>query len=254
MIVRGTRQLGEHFHTLKRGDVFIGPLVFKHLKSNLLIDLLERGIICLPSVLAQVLSGSKTTQAYVLKEFMLPHTRVIRRRHDLIQAMADYTRSGIGPTVTKADHLHCGHGIRRWDHIEMLYNVSGFDPDAYPFVLQPFVSEPFTDVRIILAAGYVEAYRRINPLNFRKNLSLGAESKSFRPSTRQLSFCRRVMERGRFPYAHLDLMVFADGSCFLSEIALDGGIKGATISRSELKRLKEQQLEDMAAEYENLSS
>ena len=251
MIVRGSRQLGEHYRKLKRGDVFIGPLVSKHLKSNLLIDLLERGIICLPSALAQVLSGSKATQAHVLAEFMLPHTRVIRRRHDLIRAMADYTRCSIGPVVTKADHLHCGHGIRRWDHIEMLYNVSGLDPDAYPFVLQPYVFETFTDIRIILAAGYVEAYRRSSPFNFRKNLSLGAESKAFQPDAGQLSFCRRVMERGRFPYAHLDMMVFADGSCFLSEIALEGGIKGAKISRSELNRLKAQQLEEMAADCEN---
>jgi ribosomal protein S6--L-glutamate ligase len=134
----------------------------------------------------------------------------------------------------------------------MLYNVSGFNAGAYPFVLQPFVSDPFRDVRIILAGGYAEAYRRSNPFNFRKNISIGAESKPFQPTGDQLSFCRRVMQRGRFPYAHLDLMVFTDGSCCLSEIALDGGIRGAEISRDDLKRLKAERLEQMAAECERL--
>jgi hypothetical protein len=38
------------------------------------------------------------------------------------------------------------------------------------------------------------------------------------------------MQRGDFPYAHLDLIVTSDGHCHLMEINLRGGLKGAKIS------------------------
>jgi len=62
----------------------------------------------------------------------------------------------------------------------------------------------------------------------------------------QLALCREVMERGKFPYAHIDLMVTRDGRNYLSEIALDGGLKGAKIDRNTLYKLKKELLERMA--------
>ena len=249
MIVRGNRSLLKQFSHLADGDIVIGPLISKYLKSNMLIDLLERGIVCLPSALSQTLSASKTAQAFVFREHMLPNTLVIQRRHDLIQALNDYNRCGIGPVVTKDNHRHCGHGVRRWDHVETLYSIAAFNRDAYPFVLQPLVEDSFTDVRFIRVAGYCEAYSRQNRFNFRKNIAAGGESHPFEPTTEQLSLCRDVMERGRFPYAHIDLMILADGSCHLSEIALDGGIKGARVDRQELNRRKAERLEELAAAH-----
>ena len=41
------------------------------------------------------------------------------------------------------------------------------------------------------------------------------------------------MQRGKFPYAHLDLMVTGSGETYLSEINLRGGIKGAVITSQE---------------------
>ena len=38
------------------------------------------------------------------------------------------------------------------------------------------------------------------------------------------------MERGRFSYAHLDLMLTRGGEYWLTEINLRGGLKGAKIS------------------------
>jgi ribosomal protein S6--L-glutamate ligase len=55
------------------------------------------------------------------------------------------------------------------------------------------------------------------------------------------------MQRGKFPYAHLDLMVFENDACYLSEIALNGGIKGARISREELDQKKMAVLEKLAS-------
>ena len=59
-------------------------------------------------------------------------------------------------------------------------------------------------------------------------------------------FCRVAMERGKFPFAHLDIQITDDGPYYLSEIALNGGIKGASISRMELDQKKQDLLEDLA--------
>ena len=48
-------------------------------------------------------------------------------------------------------------------------------------------------------------------------------------SEEQLALCKRVMARGKFPYAHLDLMIQENGETHLAEINLRGGIKGAQI-------------------------
>jgi hypothetical protein len=54
------------------------------------------------------------------------------------------------------------------------------------------------------------------------------------------------MQRGKFPFAHLDLMILESGKCHLSEIALNGGIKGARIDRQELDQKKQALLEKLA--------
>jgi ribosomal protein S6--L-glutamate ligase len=250
MIVKNNRELKALYHKLSGGDVFIGNLSLKYLKHTMLIDMRERGIRCLPSALAQVLNSSKVAQAFVLKNWMLPHTRVIPRRSDLIEAMNAYSRQDIGPVVTKQDGMHCGHGIRRWETMETLYSFMALDQSAYPFVLQPF-QEQFTDVRIIIVEDYVEAYTRHNPDNFRVNITLGGTGSVYELSAQQEEFCRAVMQRGKFPYAHLDLMVLEKGAGYLAEIALNGGVKGARIGRQELDQKKMAVLEKLADKLSN---
>jgi ribosomal protein S6--L-glutamate ligase len=230
---------------LKAGDVFIGQVGATSVRQALLIDCQARGIQCFPSALAQCLHHSKTAQAFVLKEFMLPRTRVISRRSDLLAAATDYGKAGIGAVVTKQNRMHCGHGVRKWDSAEMLYNLLGFETEAFPFVLQPFLSE-FTDVRAIIAGQYREAYARDNPGGFRKNLSAGGSSTPYNLSSEELDFCRRVLERSGFPYAHIDLHVTSDGKIYLSEITLNGGLKGAAVRRPELDQIKQEILELLA--------
>ena len=147
--------------------------------------------------------------------------------------------------VTKQDGMHCGHGIRRWDTMETLYSFMALDQSAYPFVLQPFQKQ-FTDVRVIIVEDYVEAYTRHNPHNFRVNITLGGTGSIYTLNTHQEEFCRTVMQRGKFPYAHLDLMVLDNGACYLSEIALNGGIRAAQIGRQELDQKKMALLEKLA--------
>ena len=245
MIIRSNRELKDLYDKLSSGDVFIGSLSLKHLKEPVLIDLFERGVHCIPSALSQILNRSKTVQAFLLGDWMLPQTLVIHRRPDLISAVTHYNKAGIGTIVSKQDHMHCGHGIRKWDNIETLYSYMALSESSYPFVLQPYVEE-FKDIRVIIAGDYVEAYARHNPYNFRVNISAGGESHACSLDAAQEKFCRSVMERGKFPYAHLDLLLLKDDTCYLSEIALNGGTNGAKISRRELNRKKQAVLESLA--------
>ena len=245
MIIRSSRELKALFHDLGPGDIFIGMLVYKHLKQSVLIDLLERGVTCLPSPLSQNLNRSKVAQALIFKDWMAPHTTVITRRMDLIDTINQYNKHGITAVVTKEDHLHCGHGIRRWQNIETLYSFMALSESSYPFLVQPFLDD-LTDVRVIIAGEYTEAYVRYNPDNFRMNISSGGKSYPYDLNKEQVDFCLMAMERGKFPYAHLDLHIMENGKNYLSEIALNGGIKGARISRKELDQKKQEILEKLA--------
>ena len=203
----------------------------------MLVDLLERGVVCLPSALSQVLNHSKVAQTFILNQWMLPHTVVIHRRKDLMDAISNYGRQGIGAVVTKQDHMHCGHGIRRWENTEILYNHLAFSESTYPFVLQPYV-EKFADVRVIVVGDYIESYTRQNPYNFRCNVSAGGKSRCFKLEADGEHVCREAMKRGKFPYAHIDLLAMNSGKYYLFEIALNGGTRGAHISRTGLEQKK----------------
>ena len=245
MIVKSSRELITLYQELSADDVFIGNLSMKFLKHPMFIDMLERGICCLPSALSQILNSSKATQAFVLKQWMLPLTVVIRRRSDLIEAVNTFNKHNIGPVVTKQEGMHCGHGIRRWETIETLYSFVALSESSYPFVLQPF-REKFTDIRAIIVEDYVEAYTRYNPHNFRVNITLGGSGSPIEIDAKMESLCRTIMQRGKFPYAHIDLMLLENNDCYLSEIALNGGIKGAHISREALDQKKNAVLEKLA--------
>jgi len=245
MIIRSSQELKGRYQDLCSGDIFLGILTYKHIKQSILIDLMERGVSCFPSPLSQVLNHSKATQAVVLNNWMLPHTFVIARRTDLIEAVNTYNRLKIAPLVTKEDHLHCGHGVRKWDTIETLYSFVALSETSYPFVIQPFLDN-FIDVRVIIAGDYKEAYVRHNPDNFRMNISMGGKNYPYEMNTDLLNFCRKAMERGKFPYAHLDIHITDDGTYYLSEIALNGGTKGAKIRRNELEQKKKELLERLA--------
>jgi len=245
MIIKGNKELKDHYHKLCSGDMFIGTISSNHMKSFMLIDLLERNVNCLPSPLSQILNSSKAAQALILRDWMLPHTCVIRRRTDLDETINTYNKNGIGAVVSKENHLHCGYGVRRWDTIETLYSFTALSESSYPFVVQPFMKN-FTDIRVIIVEDYIEAYSRYNPNNFRMNIAAGGSSHPYELKKEQKEFCYAIMKRSRFPFAHIDLMITENGNKYLSEIALNGGIKGASISREELDKKKQDLLEKLA--------
>ncbi len=248
MLYHGFRELMAAYDNLEAGDRFVGRVPSNALKTSVLLDLTAKGVVCLPSARSQMLSGSKVAQAMFLGKWMLPHTRAILGRRDLLKAMIDYHRAGIGKVVTKEDCRHCGHGLRIWPGLEDAYNVLGFDRGQGPFVLQPY-RDDFIDVRVIWVDPYIEAYRRRNEANFRKNLSLGGASSPYRLSAAQADFCRKIVEGAGFPYAHIDLMIAGGGAeIYLSEIALNGGIRGARIDRKRLEEMKQLKIERLLEE------
>lgn len=219
------------------------------MKSFMLIDLLERNINCLPSPLSQILNSSKAAQALILRDWMLPHTYVITKRTELIEIINTYNKNSIGSVVTKEEHMHCGYGVKKWDTIETLYSFMSQSEPSYPFVVQPFI-ENFTDIRVITVGDYTEAYTRYNPDNFRMNIAAGGKSHPHMLKKEEKDFCYDILKRSRFPFAHIDLMITQNGSHYLTEISLNGGIKGASISREELDKKKQDLLERLTENLE----
>jgi glutathione synthase/RimK-type ligase-like ATP-grasp enzyme len=244
MIITRFSRLIREYHRLAAGDVFVGQVPSSFLKSALLADLCDRGIRLVPSATAQVLNASKVAQAFLLNPWMVPHTFAITRRRELLDAISTYNELGVSSAVTKADCLHCGHGVRKWDNLEILYSCLAFDEKAFPLVIQPHVDD-FSDIRVVIAGDYIEAYSRSNPHNFRKNLAMGGHSASYILSTAEEKFCRALMQRAGMPYAHLDLMRLPDGAIFCLEIRLNGGIQGARIERRALEKLKQARLQEL---------
>jgi len=231
-IILSYQAFKKYFQDLKEGDLIGIRLPLKREEIGLIIDLINRKVEAFPSFLSQVLSSSKTLQAEVLKNFVLPHTFVIRDKNTLISAISELSKMGKGfqKFVTKDDRANCGLGVRLWNSLEEIFNVAGSPVLPFPFVLQPFF-ENIRDIRvIILGKYYIEAYERTNPYNFRKNLFLGGKANSYELSEKEIKFCKKVMERGGFPYAHLDLIYIGNEGPYISEISLRGGIKGAKIS------------------------
>jgi glutathione synthase/RimK-type ligase-like ATP-grasp enzyme len=244
MIIRGLNELKKAYYQLGSKDIYVGSMATKHLELPMMIDLLERGVTCLPFCLSQLLSRSKITQALILKEWMAPLTCAITKRAELLNAITLYNRNGIEQVVTKEEQKHCGHGVRLWNDIESLYSILGLEESSYPFVLQPLLSN-FKDVRAIIIGDYIEAYTRENPYNFRCNLAAGGKSTPYSLTQEQVDFALRIMERGKFPYAHIDLMIFENDITYLSEISLRGGLKGALIDHHALDIKKQQLLEQI---------
>ncbi|MFH1217641.1 MAG: hypothetical protein V1706_14185 [Pseudomonadota bacterium] len=228
-IYTSNQDFRRQFDNLRTGDIFIGRLRLKTTEESLLVDLLERGVHFFPSALSQLLCRSKTMQALIYSREMLPHTAVIHDQHGIIETVNRYQKNSITKVVTKHDRKNAGMGILLWRDIEEVFSHSALGSLPFPFVVQPFV-ENGRDIRVVMLGDYEESYVRSNPHNFRNNLHCGGESIPCRLTRQQHDLCRRVMERGKFPYAHIDLMVQETGETCLAEINLRGGIRGARIS------------------------
>ncbi len=207
-------------------------------EEYLLVDLLDRSVKLIPSATSQLTSRSKTLQARLFSSLMAPHTIPIYDLHGLLETICNYQQEKIGKVVLKHDRKNGGLGIHLFRDIEDIYTQAANNNIAFPFVLQPYIANA-TDIRVIVVGDYIEAYNRSNPNNFRNNLHWGGKSSRWQLSEKQLSICSEVMCRGSFPYAHIDLLSTGNKISYLTEINLNGGIRGALVSPQELKKRKE---------------
>ena len=249
--VRSITDFRRHYHQLRQGDLVLGPLALRAAEEIKFLDLMDRGVIFFPPVLAQVLSRSKAAQAEVLGEFMVPGTFVAYAPADLAARLPDYQAQG--QVVTKRDRAHLGLGVSLWPSLEVICSLAGLQPLAYPLVIQPYVAEA-RDLRAVVLGDYAEAYERVNPHSFRKNLFQGGSSRPANLEGEHLAFCRRVMARGKFPYAILDLLLAPGGELFLSEISLKGGLTGARLSQTEFRERVQALQEDFSRPWDSSST
>jgi len=245
LIVRNNDTLQKVLPDIGAGDIVCGRVRLKPGEEYLLFDLTDRGVICIPSARSQLASRSKTFQARIFKNFMLPGTLCIYDQHDLLHATTFYNRHGYRAVVLKKDNKNAGMGVNCFSSIEELYNQVTGGGYSFPFIIQPFC-ESCTDLRVIILEDYHEAYRRANPYNFRQNMHCGGTSSPFEVTREVLEFCRAVMAAGKFPYAHLDLIQTQNGDIYLQEINLRGGLRGARISSEDygqkIEEIHQQQL------------
>ena len=155
--------------------------------------------------------------------------------------------------MAKRDRAHLGLGVSLWPSLEAVCSLAGLQPLTYPLIIQPYVAET-RDLRIVVLGDYAEAYERVNPHSFRKNLFQGGASRPVSLEDEPLAFCRRVMARGQFPYAVLDLLLAPDGRLFLSEINLKGGLTGARLNQGEFRERVQTLSEDFARQWESSST
>lgn len=203
-------------------------------EEHILFDLQERGIHLIPSARSQLASRSKTFQARIFHDFMLPDSLPVYDQHDLLSATTLYSKNQHSDVILKREGKNGGLGIHRFSSIEDLYNQVGGGGYPFPFVIQPFLAGSI-DLRVIILGDYHEAYQRSNRYNFRQNMHCGGTAAPFPLNDQILDFCSTVMKRGQFPYAHLDLMVTDSNEMYLQEINLRGGLRGAKISSGEYK-------------------
>ena len=250
LIIRDNSTLRSHYDSLREGDIILGRLRLRDSEEPMLLDLAQRGVHLIPSGVSQLASRSKAFQAALFVPFMLPLTCAIHSLHDLVTAIAEYEKNSITAVVTKLDRRNAGLGVHLWQSIEEVFTHASLGNIPFPFVLQPFEPES-RDIRVVLLGDYREAYWRHNPYSFRNNLYHGGKSKACSLTDEQLDLCRLAMARGRFPYAHLDLLITREGNSYLGEINLRGGIRGAKITPGEyqarVEAIHQQMLEKLLA-------
>ena len=250
-MIRTINDFRRHYRQLSSGDVVIGVLALRPGEEIKVLDLAERGVAFFPSVLAQLVGRSKVAQAEVLGEFMVPGTFVAYSLADLAGKLPEF--QALGAVVAKRDRAHLGLGVSLWPSLEALFSLAGLQGLTYPLVVQPFL-DGARDLRAVALGGYLEAYERVNPHSFRKNLFQGGSSRPAALSPAQQDFCRQVMARGGFPYAILDLLLDSrDGHPYLSEISFKGGLTGALLSQAEFHRRVAALEEDFIHQWETSS-
>jgi glutathione synthase/RimK-type ligase-like ATP-grasp enzyme len=246
IVVRSLTELRRRYPELAAGDLVLGPVAVKPGEEIKLIDLQDRQVVFFPPLLAQMVVRLKTSQAQVLRDYMLPGTFVAHKIADLSARLGDARLSG--PVVTKRDRAHLGMGVSSWPSLEALHSLASLQPLPFPLVVQPFLAGA-RDFRVVIVGEYTEAYERYNPQGFRKNLFQGGAFRPVDVTQEVLAFCRRAMTRGKFPYAILDVLISPQREAYLSEINFHAGLKGSQVGQAEYRRRVKAVLEEFCHQW-----
>ncbi len=249
-LIRTINDFRSHYRGLRPGDAVLGVLAFRNGEEIKLLDLADRGVDFFPPFLAQLLCRSKVAQAEVLGEYLVPGAFVAYGLPDLAARLPEYHSLRPGPVVAKRDRVHLGLEVSLWPSLEALYSLASLKGLDYPLVVQPLLTGA-RDLRAVFLGDYVEAYERVNPHSFRKNLFQGGSSRPAALTPEQEAFCRRTMARGKFPYAILDLLISPEGATYLSEISFKGGLTGARLSQAEFRQRVAALEEEFGRQWEN---
>jgi glutathione synthase/RimK-type ligase-like ATP-grasp enzyme len=248
-VIRSISDFRRHYRQLEAGSLVLGVLSVRPGEEIKILDLATRDVSFFPSLLSQFLSRSKAAQAEVLADYMVPESFVAYALPDLATHLPEFR--GLCEVVAKRDRGHLGLGVSLWPSLETLYSLASLQGLTYPLVVQPFLANA-RDVRVVALGGYVEAYERLNPHSFRKNLFQGGSSRPLALAPEQQDFCREVMARGKFPYAILDLLLDPEsGRSYLSEISFKGGLTGARLSQAEFRERVAILEEEFIRQWEN---
>ncbi len=231
-IIHDNKTLFECFDELTAGDIVVGRVRLRPGEEHLLLDLVARGVVLFPAATSQLCSRSKVFQARLLGRFMIPGTAPVYDMHDMMRLVTEYGQQGVERVVCKLDRANGGLGILLYSSVEEVYSQAVLGVLRFPFVVQPFLEE-CRDVRVVMLGDTVDAYQRHNPHNFRHNLHCGGTGSPWVLSAAQAGFCRQVMARAGFPYAHVDLLMSPAGEFRLTEINLRGGLRGARICQKD---------------------
>jgi len=234
-VIRNNEALFSQLQELEKGDIVCCRIRMKTQEEHLLVDLVERGVCLFPSATSQLAGRSKVFQARIFQPLMIPGTCAVYDIHGLLEAISFYQRKKKERLVLKHDGKHGGLGIHLFKSPEDIFTLCNNHVIPFPFVLQPFLKN-CRDIRVIILGDYLEAYQRSNPDNFRNNLHCGGKAFRCELTTTQDAICRQAMDRGSFPYAHIDLLISEDETVYLNEINLRGGIRGATITAERYKK------------------
>lgn len=245
-IIRDNETFLSCLEQLRAGDFVCCRLRLSHQEEHILVDLLERGVRLFPSGTSQLASRSKVFQTRIFQSLMVPGTFAVYDIHGLLALTSFYRRNQTEQIVLKHDRKHGGLGIHFFNSLEEVFTLCSHHVIPFPFVLQPFIAD-CRDIRVIILGDYLEAYQRLNPDNLRKNLHCGGKAKPWELTKEQETVCRTAMDRGAFPYAHIDLLLTEDHRVYLNEINLRGGIRGAAITAQQyeeiLKKLDQKALD-----------
>lgn len=228
-VIKDNETLSIHYDSLGPETIICTRLRLSPGEEHLLLDLASRGVKSIPSYISQLCSRSKAFQTRLFSTYMVPGTCVIYTIHDLLKTIPRYGTDGITKVVLKQEGKNGGLGVFLFNSIEDVYTQTATGIHPFPFVIQPYISD-FRDLRVIILDDYLEVYQRVNKGSFRHNLHCGGSPVKCELTDEQRSLCREVMQRGAFPYAHIDLMETDDNRTYLTEINLRGGLRGAAIN------------------------